>query len=84
MLAFELAEKNKKIAVVQCLKLLNQKNPDIVKDNEDGTFSHTNMRGKTRIFLPCISFKDYEKNQKEFPSAKMHKCIGYYVLYWSE
>lgn len=84
MLAFELAEKNKKEAVIQCLKLLNQRNLDVIKDNGDGTFLHTNMRGKTRKFLPCMSFKEYEKKQKEFPYAKFHKCIGYYVLYWNE
>lgn len=76
MLAFDLAEKNKREAVIQYIKLLNQKNPeDIVQE-----VSHTNTRGKKRVLIPCISFSEYQRREKEYQKTKMQKCLGYYVL----
>lgn len=79
MLVSELVEKTKKDAVIQYIKLLGQKNPEnIVQDN--GVFSHTNTRGKKRILIPCITFSEYKRKAKEYPKNKVQKCLGYYVL----
>ena len=79
MLVSELVEKSKKDAVIQYIKLLGQKNPEnIVQDN--GVFSHTNTRGKKRILIPCITFSEYKRKAKEYPKNKVQKCLGYYVL----
>lgn len=79
MLAFDLAEKNKMNACTQYIKLLGLKNSeDIVKDGE--FYTHTNSRGKKRILLPCMTFSEYQKREKEFAKTKMQKCIGYYVI----
>ena len=79
MLAFDLAEKNKMNACMQYIKLLGLKNPeDIVKDGE--FYTHTNSRGKSRTLLPCLTFSEYQKREKEFVKTKMKKCIGYYVI----
>ena len=72
MLAFDLAEKSKKDAVIQYIKLLG------LKDN--GIFSHTNTRGKKRILIPCIRFSEYKRKAKEYPKNRVQKCLGYYVL----
>lgn len=79
MLAFDLVEKNKKLAAIQYIKLLGLKNPENVL-REGIYYSHINARGKKRLLLPCISFSEYEKKNKEYPNAKMQKCLGYYVL----
>ena len=84
MTGFELAEKNKKLAAIQCIKLLGQKDPENVVLKQKGIYYHINKRGKKRILLPCISFNDYKKAEKKHPDARMMKCIGYYVLYWVE
>ena len=79
MLVSELEKKTKKDAVIQYIKLLGQKNPEnIVQDN--GVFSHTNTRGKKRILIPCITFSEYKRKAKEYPKNKVQKCLGYYVL----
>ena len=79
MLVSELVKKTKKDAVIQYIKLLGQKNPEnIVQDN--GVFSHTNTRGKKRILIPCITFSEYKRKAKEYPKNKVQKCLGYYVL----
>lgn len=80
MLAFDLAEKNKKDAVIQYINLLGQKNPENVVQESNGIFSHTNTRGKKRILIPCISFPEYQRREKEYSKTKMQKCLGYYVL----
>lgn len=80
MLAFDLAEKSKKDAVIQYIKLLGQKNPENIVQEGDGAFSHTNTRGKKRILIPCITFSEYKRKAKEYPKTKMQKCLGYYVL----
>lgn len=80
MLAFDLAEKNKKDAVIQYIKLLGQKDPENVVQEGNGIFSHTNTRGKKRILIPCISFSEYQRREKEYAKTKMQKCLGYYVL----
>lgn len=71
-----------KDAAIQCLKLLGQKNPENVIKESDGIYSHTNLKGKTRYLLPCLSFSKYKKEQIKRPKASYYKCIGYYVLYW--
>lgn len=79
MLAFDLAEKNKKLAAIQYIKLLGLKNPENVL-REGIYYSHINARGKKRLLLPCISFSEYEKKNKEYINTRMQKCLGYYVL----
>lgn len=79
----ELAEKNKRLAAEQCIKLLGQKNPESVILEENGLYTHTNARGKKRYMLVCHTYKEYAEQQKIRTEAKCHKCIGYYVLYWS-
>jgi len=76
------AKKLRKDAVIQCVKLLNQKNPENVVEEEDGLYSHTNSRGKKRMFLPCNNYKEYKEALKKYPSANLHRCITYWVLYW--
>lgn len=80
MLAFDLVEKSKKEAVVQYIKLLNQKNPENIVQEGNGVFSHTNTRGKKRILIPCITFSEYKRKAREHPKTKMQKCLGCYVL----
>lgn len=80
MLAFDLAEKNKREAAIQYIRLLNQKNPENIVQEANGVFSHTNTRGKKRILIPCISFSEYQRIEKEYSKTKMQKCLGYYVL----
>lgn len=53
MLAFDLAEKSKKDAVIKYIKLLGLKDPENVVQESNGIFSHTNTRGKKRILIPC-------------------------------
>lgn len=79
MLAFDLAEKNKKLAAIQYIKLLGLKNPENVL-REGIYYSHINAGGKKRLLLPCISFSEYEKKNKEYLDTRMQKCLGYYVL----
>ena len=81
---FGLAEQNKKLAAEQCIRLLGQKNPEAVHLNEDGLFEHTNSRGKIRHMKVCSTFKEYLFEQADRPAAKLHKCVGYYVLYWTK
>lgn len=52
MLAFDLAEKSKKDAVIQYIKLLGLKDPENIVQESNGIFSHTNTRGKKRILIP--------------------------------
>lgn len=33
-----------------------------------------------RILIPCISFSEYQRREKEYSKTKMQKCLGYYVL----
>lgn len=42
MLAFDLAEKSKKDAVIKYIKLLGLKDPENVVQESNGIFSHTN------------------------------------------
>lgn len=78
----ELVEKSKRLAAEQCIKLLGQKNPESVTLEDNGLYTHTNTRGKKRYMLVCLTFKEYAEQQKIRPEAKLHKCIGFYVLYW--
>lgn len=80
MLAFDLAEKSKKDAVIQYIKLLGLKDPENVVQESNGIFSHTNTRGKKRILIPCIRFSEYKRKAKEYPKNRVQKCLGYYVL----
>lgn len=77
-----LAEKNKRLAAEQCIKLLRQKNPESIILEDNGLYTHTNLRGKKRYMLVCSTYNEYAKEQEIRPKAKYHKCIGYYVLYW--
>lgn len=79
-----LAEENKRLAAIQCIKLLKQKNFEDIKSEGNGLYSHTNSRGVKRFILPCITFREYQTEQKNKPGAKFLKCLGYYVLYWNE
>lgn len=81
---FELAEKNKKLAAEQCIRLLGQKNPESVHLNENGIFEHINSRGTKRYMKVCLTFKECQIEQQYRPMAKLHKCLGFYVLYWTE
>jgi hypothetical protein len=80
MLAFDLAEKSKKDAVIKYIKLLGLKDPENVVQESNGIFSHTNTRGKKRILIPCIRFSEYKRREKEYQKTKVQKCLGYYVL----
>lgn len=77
-----LAEKNKRLAAIQCIKLLGNKNPESVNLEDNGYFTHVNSRGRKRTMLVCSTYKEYEKKQKLHPDAQMMKCISFYVLYW--
>lgn len=78
MLAFDLAEKNKKLAAIQYIKLLGLKNPENVLREGILLFSYKCKRQKT-IMLPCISFSEYEKKNKEYiiPECKNVLVIMY-------
>jgi hypothetical protein len=82
MLSFEhLEEKTKREAVIQYVKLLNQKNPENIVQEGKNIFSHTNTRGRKRILIPCRTFSEYQRREKEYSKkTKMQKCLGYYVL----
>ena len=80
MLAFDLANKNKQLAAIQYIRLLGLKNPDSVQQESDGSFSHTNAKGKKRIRIPCLSFAEYQKENSKYAKTKMQKCLGYYVI----
>lgn len=77
---FEMAEKNKKLAAIQYIRLLGQKNPENVVSEANGLFSHTNTKGKKRMLLPCITFDEYKVEKEKHNKTKMQKCLGYYVL----
>ena len=55
MLAFDLAEKNKKLAAIQYIKLLGLKNPENVL-REGIYYSHINARGKKTIIASLYIF----------------------------
>lgn len=80
MLAFDLAEKSKKDAVIKYIKLLGLKDPENVVQEGNGVFSHTNTRGKKRILIPCLRYSEYKRKAKEYPKSRVQKCLGYYVL----
>ena len=80
MLAFDLAEKSKKDAVIQYIKLLGLKDPENVVQEGNGVFSHTNTRGKKRILIHCLRYSEYKRKAKEYPKSRVQKCLGYYVL----
>lgn len=74
---------NSKKAAIQCVKLLGQKTPENVRDEGNGMYSHTNARSVKRMLIPCLTMNAYKKKQEQYPHAKLMKCIGYYVLYWT-
>ena len=78
----ERTDQNKKLAVIKCVKLLGQKNPENIIWEGNELFSHTNSRGRKRLFLPCLNYHEYSAKLKEHEHADMLKCLGYYVLYW--
>ena len=80
MLAFNLANKNKQLAAIQYIRLLGLKNPESVRQENDGSFSHTNTKGKKRVMIPCLTFADYRREVAKHTKTKMQKCLGYYVV----
>lgn len=76
----ERMELNRKNAVIQYMRLTGNKNPELVTEAENGSYTHTNARGKKRTLIPCLHFAEYKKLLTIYPKAKMQKCQGYYVL----
>lgn len=70
--------KAKKNAAIQYIKLLGLTNPENVREEPDGTFSHVNARGKKRILVPCSTFDEYRKTTQG--NEPMQHCIGFYVF----
>jgi len=70
--------KAKKNAAIQYIKLLGLTNPENVREEPDGTFSHINARGKKRILVPCSTFAEYRKTAHG--NEPMQHCIGFYVF----
>lgn len=80
---YELYESSKQQAVIQCVSLLGLKNPEAIKKEKGGAYSHTNSRNKKRYFLPCLNQGEYNQKIKDHPEANYRRCRGYYVLYWN-
>lgn len=78
-----LAQKNKRLAAIQCIRLLGQTDPEKVTKETNGLYSHTNKRGKKRFMLVCSTYAEYAREQKVRPNAKLSRCVGYYVLHWA-
>ena len=79
----DLAEKNKKLAAIQYIKLLGLKNPEKVVHEGNGIYVHINNKGRIRRMVVCISHTEYVKKEKEYSvkyKTRFKKCLGYYVL----
>ena len=74
---------NSRKAVIQCVKLLGQKNLESISHIGNGIYSHTNASNIKRMFVPCITLEALKKQQELYPHANYMKCSGYYILYWT-
>lgn len=82
---YEGIQKNKKEAAIQCIRLLGNRNlEDVSYDASRDLYLHTNTRGTTRCIQVCANYHEYEQMQKKHPDARLMRCIGFYVLYWTE
>lgn len=76
----KLIEEGKRLAAIQYIRLLGQKNPENVIQEDNGFYSHTNTRGKKRMLLPCVTFAEYKGMKEKYTETKMKKCLGCYVM----
>lgn len=76
----KLIEEGKRLAAIQYIRLLGQKDPENVIQEDNGFYSHTNTRGKKRMLLPCITFAEYKSKKEKYTETRMKKCLGCYVL----
>lgn len=67
-------------AVIQCIKLLGLKNPEKIVEEKQGLYSHTNLRGRKRFFIPFLHLKDCLTYMEENPETNYKKCLGFYVV----
>ncbi len=76
----KLTEEGKRLAAVQYIRLLGQKDPENVIQEDNGFYSHTNTRGKKRMLLPCVTFAEYKSKKEKYMETRMKKCLGCYVM----
>lgn len=64
-------------AVVHCIEIMGLKNPDNLEKISDTAFSHTNARGRKRIFTVYNRRKYFA--DKSIKHKKLHKVMTFYI-----
>lgn len=79
-------EENKMKAVIHLLEIKNVKNSDAVQKKENGVYIHTNTKNKTKYYIVCMSYTEYQKYEQKYINIehKMNKVMGFYILELNE
>lgn len=76
----EQIEKNRRKAVIHLLKIKRIRNPEMITKLEDGIYSHTNARGRTKYYIVAGTFREYDVLSQYVMSQKLHMVMGFYII----
>lgn len=72
--------RNKKDSVIRCIELIGLKNPGNIIELGNSRFSHTNTRGRERIFEVMSTCNQYIAWAKNNIKHKLHKVNSFYII----
>lgn len=75
----KIKKNNSEKAIIRCIELKGLKNPDNIKHICDNTYSHTNIRRRTRYFRIVYGWSKYNAQAWSKIKHKLHKVNGYYI-----
>lgn len=73
-------EENRKNVIVHLLEIKRIKRENNIVKIQDGIYSHTNMKEKTKYYIVTNLYKEYERISNDYANHKLHKVMGLYII----